>query len=407
VTINHLGALKPDKNNARRHGERNISMISRSLETDGFGRSILLDAAGNIIAGNGVTEAAGNVGIEDVLIVPSDGTRVIAIQRTDVAPGSERAVRLAIADNRANELSDFDPAVVAALANEVDLSDFWRDDELAELLASIETDTVPVGDDPGAQMDRAGELQAKWHVERGQLYEIGRHRLLCGDSTDAGDVSRLMGDERAKLVYTDPPYGVDYDGGTKEREKLAGDHDAGIYALFLPLLRDATDERAPLYLWYADPVSVPVLAAFVSCGFECRAVIVWNKNIAQFGALSAQYKQKHEPCWYAHRKGQAPYWYGPTNEVTVWDEDRTQVNEHHPTQKPPALAERAIRNSSAEGDIVLDCFLGGGSTMVAAEQTSRRCYGIEIEPKYCAVILERMSGMGLTPRLVARDGTTD
>jgi hypothetical protein len=112
-------------------------MVERSLETDGFGRSILLDAAGNIIAGNGVTEAAGNVGLEDVLIVPSDGTRVIAIQRTDVEPGSERAVRLAIADNRANELSDFDPAVVAALANEVDLSDFWRDDELNTLLASV------------------------------------------------------------------------------------------------------------------------------------------------------------------------------------------------------------------------------------------------------------------------------
>jgi hypothetical protein len=137
VRESHLGDLKPDKRNARRHNARNVGMVERSLETDGFGRSILLDAAGNIIAGNGVTEAAGNVGIEDVLIVPSDGTRVIAIQRTDVEPGSERAVRLAIADNRANELSDFDPAVVAALANEVDLSDFWRDDELNVLLASV------------------------------------------------------------------------------------------------------------------------------------------------------------------------------------------------------------------------------------------------------------------------------
>jgi DNA modification methylase len=297
--------------------------------------------------------------------------------------------------------------VVAALANEVDLSDFWRDDELAELLASIETEQVPVSDDPGGDLDHAEQLQEKWRVNPGDLFAIGDHRLLCGDSTDTGDVARLMGGERAKLVYTDPPYGVGYDGGTKVREKLTGDQDAGIYALFLPLLRDYTDERAPLYLWYADPVSVPVLAAFVSCGFECRAVIVWNKNLAQFGALSAQYKQKHEPCWYAHHKGIAPYWYGPTNEVTVWDEDRSASNEYHSTQKPPALAERAMRNSSVEGDIVLDCFLGGGSTMVAAEQTGRRCYGIEIEPKYCAVILERMSGMGLTPRLVARDGTTD
>jgi hypothetical protein len=140
VTINHLGDLRPDKNNARRHNPRNISMVETSLQADGFGRSILLDAGGNIIAGNGVTEAAGNVGLEDVLIVPSDGTRVIAIQRTDVQPGSERAVRLAIADNRTTDLSDFDPAVVAALADEVDLSDFWRDDELDALLAGMPGD---------------------------------------------------------------------------------------------------------------------------------------------------------------------------------------------------------------------------------------------------------------------------
>jgi hypothetical protein len=159
VTINHLGDLKPDKNNARRHNPRNIGLVETSLQADGFGRSILLDAGGNIIAGNGVTEAAGNVGIEDVLIVPSDGTRVIAIQRTDVAPGSERAVRLAIADNRANELSDFDPAVVAALAEEVDLSDFWRDDELNVLLAGIETEGVPPAPPPDA-----GNYQSQYGV---------------------------------------------------------------------------------------------------------------------------------------------------------------------------------------------------------------------------------------------------
>jgi hypothetical protein len=156
----HLGDLKPDKNNARKHNSRNIGMVERSLETDGFGRSILLDAGGNIIAGNGVTEAAGNVGIEDVLIVPSDGTRVIAIQRTDVQPGSERAIRLAIADNRANELSDFDPAVVAALADEVDLSDFWRDDELTDLLAQI--GVAP--DFQPASLDEQGRLDEKAQI---------------------------------------------------------------------------------------------------------------------------------------------------------------------------------------------------------------------------------------------------
>jgi hypothetical protein len=138
----HLKDIHFDKNNARKHSLRGQSLIETSLSTDGFGRSILLDSEGNILAGNGVTEAAGNVGLEDVLIVPSDGTRVIAIQRTDVQPGSERAVRLAIADNRANELSDFDPAVVAALAEEVDLSDFWRDDELQALIEQVDVSGV-------------------------------------------------------------------------------------------------------------------------------------------------------------------------------------------------------------------------------------------------------------------------
>jgi hypothetical protein len=142
MTINHLKHLKPDQRNARRHNPRNIGMVETSLQSDGFGRSILLDAAGNIIAGNGVTEAAGNVGIEDVIVVPSDGTKIIAIQRTDVEPGSERAVRLAIADNRTQELSDFDPAILAALSEEVDLSDFWREDELDALLADVNTNTL-------------------------------------------------------------------------------------------------------------------------------------------------------------------------------------------------------------------------------------------------------------------------
>ena len=130
-----------------------------------------------------------------------------------------------------------------------------------------------------------------------------------------------------------------------------------------------------------------------------RCELVWNKNLAQFGALSAQYHQKHEPCYYLHKRGKAPAWYGPTNEVTVWDVDRATVNEFHPTQKPAELAARALRNSSEKDDVVLDLFLGSGSTMCAAEVGKRRCYALEIEPKYVAVALERLSDMGLKPVL--------
>jgi DNA modification methylase len=401
-----IADIKPAIQNARRRTERGAAMIARSIEENGFGRSVLLANDGSLIAGSGTIDGCADVGLEDVIIVPSDGTKIIAIMREDVAPGSERAHRLAIADNRTSDLSDFDPAVVAALAGEVDLSDFWRDDELDALLAGIETEQEAPGDDPGAQVDRAGELQGKWQVERGQLYEIGRHRLLCGDSTDATDVFLLMANEKAALVFTDPPYGVDYTGGTVERDALQGDKTPALYEPALRLAAEHSTSDMALYLWHSDSKSAAVSAAVSAAGFERRCTIIWNKNMAQFGALGAQYKTKHEPCYYLFKRGHAPKWYGPTNEITVWDEDRTASNEHHPTQKPPALAERAMNNSSAEGDVVYDCFLGGGSTMVAAEQSGRRCYGIEIEPKYCAVILERMQQMGLTPRLVARDGGT-
>ena len=134
---------------------------------------------------------------------------------------------------------------------------------------------------------------------------------------------------------------------------------------------------------------MPVLQALSDCGYQVRAQIVWNKNQAQFGALGAQYKQKHEPCFYAHRSDSSPYWYGPTNEVTVWDVDRAQANDLHPTQKPVALFERAIRNSSREGALVLDPFMGSGTTFIAAEGLQRRAYGLEIDPGYAQVCIER------------------
>ena len=307
------------------------------------------------------------------------------------------AKQCAMANIKANRLGgewNFD-----TLANEFDLGDLleWGFEE-RDLELDLWHNEPP--EDPGPQIDRAEELQEKWQVERGQVWEIGRHRLMCGDSTDAGDVGKLMGGKKARLVYTDPPYGVDYDGGTMVREKLSGDANPSIYGEFLPLIGKAVEEKAPLYLWHSEPVAVPVLQAVANADYAIRALIIWNKNQAQFGALSAQYKQKHEPCWYLHRQGVAPYWYGPTNEVTAWDIDRDSANKLHPTQKPAVLARRALGNSSKQGDTVLDLFVGSGSTLIACEQTNRVGYGMEIEPKYCAVTLERLTGMGLEARLI-------
>ena len=226
-------------------------------------------------------------------------------------------------------------------------------------------------------------------VQRGEVYQLGRHRLMCGDSTSADDVARLMDGALADLVFTDPPYGVGYDGGAKKRDKLIGDEvGTGIYAAALPHLMFAAADHAALYLWYADAHAAAAAAATAAAGYVVTAQIIWVKNNAQF-VTSAHYKGKHEPCFFAHRKGKTGRWYGPNNEVTVWEVDRAAKNEFHPTQKPVELARRALVNSSASGDVVLDLFLGGGTTILAAEQTGRRGYGMEIDPAYAQVCIDR------------------
>jgi site-specific DNA-methyltransferase (adenine-specific) len=234
----------------------------------------------------------------------------------------------------------------------------------------------------------------------GDLFEIGEHRLLCGDSTDSDAVARLMDGQKADMVFTDPPYGVDYEGGAMtKRTKLDNDQkNTNIYQEVLPNIILFTNDKAPMYIWHAAGYA-DMASHLWDNNIEIRSQIVWNKNMAQFGALSAQYKQKHEPCFYCFKKGNAPFWYGPTNEVTVWDVSRESKNEFHPTQKPIELPSRALNNSSKKGDCIMYLFLGSGSTMVASHQLKRKCYGMELDPKYCQVIVDRMKKLDPTIKI--------
>jgi len=227
-------------------------------------------------------------------------------------------------------------------------------------------------------------------VKRGDIWQLGGHRVMCGDSTSSDDVEKLMNGEKADMVFTDPPYGVNYQGGAlTKRTKLDNDQkNTNIYQDFLPNIIIYTEDKAPIYIWHAAGYA-DMASHLWDVGIEIRSQIIWNKNMAQFGALSAQYKQKHEPCFYCYKKGNAPYWYGATNEVTVWDVSRESKNEYHPTQKPIELSLRALNNSSKISDIVLDVFLGSGSTLIAAEKINRKCYGMELDEKYCDVIINR------------------
>lgn len=261
--------------------------------------------------------------------------------------------------------------------------------------------------DPGAQVDKADELREKWQTSLGQLWQIGRHRLICGDCTDASAIERLMQDEKAALVMADPPYNVEYTGGsTNDRERADSYQDAmsdADYTQWLVrLLKNGhrfSDDRAALMLWFASAKMRCIMDGFEGAGWTARTLIVWNKLKAHYGALGAQYKHKYEPLWYCFKPGKSPRFFGATNETTVWDFDQPRINDLHPTMKPVELYQRCVSNHSQKGDIVLELFSGSGTTLVACETLGRCGRATEIDPKFVAVALERLAQMGLTPVL--------
>ena len=396
----------PDDKNANRGTERCSWMLEESLRKHGAGRSILVDKDGRIIAGNKTAEKAHEIGLDDAIVVETDGQQLVVVKRTDLDLDSDEARMLAYRDNRSGQVGlDWDAEqIVADLAAGLQLDEIWRADELELLLLDVDGNGSEPAPDPGAQIDRAQELQEKWQVERGQVWLVpsksveGKcHRVMCGDSTDEEDVGRLMGGEKPNLMVTDPPYGVEYDPmfreralGAADRRTQGGPNDdrASWSATFGLFPGDVA------YVWHADKQAIVSGLDLESCGFEIRATIIWNKSHCPFG--QGHYHYRHEPCWYSVRKSAKAHWAGKSDQ-TVWDIrlDET-VEGGHSTQKPLECMARPIRNH--EGD-VYDPFLGSGTTIVACEQLGRIGYGMEIEPKYVAVTLERLSQMGLEPEL--------
>jgi site-specific DNA-methyltransferase (adenine-specific) len=273
----------------------------------------------------------------------------------------------------------------------------WKHDvsALDNLIESEKKEPV----DAEPQIDRAAELNEKWQVKTGDLWQIGEHRLLCGDSTNKDSKELLLGNDFISMIQIDPPYGVNYGGqkdsmfygkdtAGKPREKIVSDNsivDA------MELLDDCLSlYSAPImFIWHAPQFSFDTRQIIEAHNIDVFSVIVWNKNHANFGAMGATYKPKYEMA-FACKLDKIPF-YGPDNEVTVWDCDRSSKNEFHPTQKPVELFERAITNHTKIDEIVLDFFAGSGTSLVACENLHRKCRAIEISPNYCAVILERMA----------------
>jgi hypothetical protein len=225
----------------------------------------------------------------------------------------------------------------------------------------------------------------------GDLFEIGEHRLLCGDSTDSDQVAKLMNGELADICHTDPPYNIDYEGGSKKREKIANDKledfPKFLYDVYTTI-STALKKGGAIYVWHASSETHNFIQQFLNAGFLFKSYIVWNKNNSTFDR--SDYHWKHEPCIYGWLDGASHKWHGDRKQTTVWDIDRPTRSDEHPTMKPIQLCSKPLENSSQKGNVVLDVFLGSGSTMVAAHQLNRKCYGMELDPKYCQVIIDRM-----------------
>jgi DNA modification methylase len=239
----------------------------------------------------------------------------------------------------------------------------------------------------------------------GDLWQLGDHRVLCGDATQAEAVVKLMGSDTADLVFTDPPYNVDYEGYTEDRLQIQGDRMSG--AQFSEFLRQAfaryraiVKPAASLYVCHCSIWQVAFQRALETNGFAVRCQIIWAKNTFAWGF--GRYKFQHEPIFYCHVAGQADAWYGDKTQSTLWPENKPAANRLHPTAKPVALIERALVNSSQSGNIVADLFGGAGSTLIACERRARKARLVEIDPKYTDVIVQRWQEY--TGKLAVLDG---
>ncbi len=378
-------SLTPRKVNPRTHSDKQIDQLVASIETFGFTNPILIDATGTIIAGHGRLRAAKQMGMETVPTILLNYL-------------SEAQIRaLVIADNKLAELAGWDEDLLALelqclteMGTDLDL-DFdigvigFDEAELARLLQK-ETDGA-TGDD-----DLPSEVEQR--CEPGDLWQLGNHRLLCGDATSADDVARLLDGAKPQLCVTDPPYGVEYDPAWRADAAAKG------LLVFAPTRtgKVENDDRADwreawelfggavIYAWSAvGPLSITAGSALLEAGFDIRNQIIWRKP--HFPLSRGHYTYQHEPCWYAVKKGRKAHWIGDASASTVWEVSLDKnVEGGHSTQKPVELFTRAIGNH--QGD-VYEPFCGSGTGLIACEKLARKCYALELSPEYCDVILQR------------------
>jgi DNA modification methylase len=375
-----IDRLIPFAKNPRTHSEAQIAQIAASIAEFGFTNPILVDSQAGVLAGHGRLLAARKLNLKEVPVIILD----------HLTEAQKRAYVLV--DNRLALNAGWDEEMLrlelAALRDEdfnLDLIGF-EDEELSQLLAADEAS------EGLADEDAIPEIPDNPITVAGDLWLLGHHKLLCGDATCSSDTDRLMAADAADLVFTDPPYNVDYEGYTEQRLTIRGDRmSSERFTRFqreaFASLRTATKPGASLYICHSSSWQREFQNALEAAGFEVRCQIIWAKNTFAWGF--GRYKFQHEPIFYCHVAGQSDPWYGDKSQSTLWQENKPAANRLHPTMKPVELIERALVNSSKAGDIVVDLFGGAGSTLIGCERKGRKARLMEIDPKYVDCTVRR------------------
>jgi DNA modification methylase len=376
-----LGELVPYARNPRTHSDAQVAQIAASIREFGWTNPVLVDGANGIIAGHGRVLAARKLKLEHVPVIElahmSEAQRrayVLADNQLALNAGWDEALlRLELAD--LSELG-FDIGLIG-----------FGEGELERLLSG--EGKIGLTDD-----DDAPELPEQAVTRPGDLWDLGEHRILCGDATILADIERVLGGQLADLTFTDPPYNVDY--GSSAKDKLRGNQrkilNDNLGAGFEAFLHDActnilTVTKGAVYVCMSSSELHTLQRAFTAAGGKWSTFVIWAKHTFTLGR--SDYQRQYEPILYGWPEGHDRYWCGARDQSDVWFVDKPARNDLHPTQKPVALVERAVRNSSKSRDIVLDPFGGSGSTLIACEKARRQARLVELDPRYCDVIVAR------------------
>lgn len=381
IRVVPIGEVKPYPNNPRKN-DAAVPRVAESIRAFGFRTPILVDADGTIIEGHTRRLAAISLGMEEVPVIFA----------TDLTPDEVKALR--IIDNKTAECAEWD---MDRLADEMSkLTDFAFTDfgfsanDFAKM--GIADAGMAEDDDFDVKEDTDGRPDVEVRTARGEIWLLGRHRLMCGDSTDVADVRALMGGENADLLLTDPPYNVAYKGRTDEGLTIENDNmdDARFLEFLTAAFRSADAVMRPgaaFYVFHASCSQRKFENALEAVGLEVRQQLIWAKD--NFSLGRQDYQWNHEPLFYGWKDGAAHTWNLDRCQTTVLKFPKPLRNAIHPTMKPIALCRYLMENSSNHGDAVLDLFGGSGSTLMAAERAGRRCFMMEFDPKYATVIIGR------------------